>query len=202
MWNGSVKCEYGIAMVCPVSGCGWAPLSHRADTGVRCGAPGRACRRPDSPRSARPQPGPPRMIRVDQAERRVQPAAFRAGQQRQHAGEVSLVLVPRVLCLEQQNGLDSQVRDPVVGTPDDLAVRPADPPFVTAADPDIPVVRLVTPPTTYFGVRRPAGAVDSWPLRGLLRDGAGLVTVTAALLCYGPTTRRLRPMRQTWWSAG
>src|SRR6266487_1161598 len=92
--------------------------------------------------STRPQPGTPRMIRVDQTERRVQPAAFRPGQQRQHTGEVSLVLVPRVLCLEQQHGLDCQVRDPVVCTPDDLAVRPADPLLVAAADPDVSVVRL------------------------------------------------------------
>lgn len=97
------------------------------------------------------------MIRVDQAECRVQPAAFRSGQQRQHAGEVSLVLVPRVLCLEQQHGLDSQVRDPVVGAPDDLVVRPADPPFVTAADPDVPIVRLPEEVEAPPGCRRIPG---------------------------------------------
>ena len=103
------------------------------------------------------------------------PVPIRA-EQRQNAAEVGLVLVARVLRLEQQRDFRCQVRDSVRCPLDEGPVRPADP-VVAPVDPDIAVVRFpehVEPPPAGRPLVRPRLMPEA---EGILGDGKQLAPV-------------------------
>src|SRR5436190_15808421 len=81
------------------------------------------------------------MMRMHHLQGTGEPAALTAGPKWQSRGEVSIVFVAAVLCLEQQDDLRRQVGNAVGHGQDDLLIGAADA-EVTAADPGPCLVRL------------------------------------------------------------